>query len=306
MVSRFSNEAKVGLMIFIAGVLFIYGVISFKGYQITKKTYPLHIQLDNASGLGKGDPVTMAGLKVGKVTHFTLRGGHVIVAVQIDARARFPVDSEAYVKGMGLMGEKEISISPGKSNRLVMVGDTIAGSYEPNLMELSSAVEPMLYDISDILGRLKSLFDDKTEQEFRGSLSEVHRLTHALNRLVSNDLNDLDDLMKNMKAITANLSDLSGAQKKQIGNLIDNLEKSSAALQESSGDFRRISRALGNILESVEKGEGTLGRLMTDEDLYNRLKALIEDTDTLVRDFREHPQKYINVKVFDWGVGSQK
>ena len=52
--------------------------------------------------------------------------------------------------------------------------------------------------------------------------------------------------------------------------------------------------------------EMTAIRLMTDEDLYNRLKALIEDTDTLVRDFREHPQKYINVKVFDWGVGSQK
>ena len=130
---KLSNEVKLGMAIFVAVVVFVGGVIYLRGTDFQKREYALTIYYNNVNGLQEGNPITIAGLAVGKVQDLKLVGNVIAVKVQIQDKVRFPVDSKAFIKSSSLMGGKLIAITPGLSSRMLKDGDTLSGSYEADL-----------------------------------------------------------------------------------------------------------------------------------------------------------------------------
>lgn len=294
------NELAVGTVVFIALVLLVAGVISFGDYEMRAKKYPIRILFTNVEGLQKGDPITLSGVKVGNVKsmafHESNRG--VVVTASVRQELKIPDDSEAYVTPVGMMGEKAISLRLGEHETMLRPEGAIKGAVTTDLAQLTVSAAPVLGELRDILQRLRELLNQQTEDDLRKSLTNMGEITTGMRRIVTNDLHNLGAVMQNVEGVTSNLRDMSGSGRTRIDSVLSNVEETSERLSKLSESLTATSESLNGIAQRLNRGEGTLGRLLTDDGLYERIQATVSGVDSLTRDLRAHPEKYLQVRVF--------
>jgi len=296
--ARFSDEAKVGLVVFIAAAILVTGLLYLEGYRIKKRGYVIYAVFDNVGGLGHGDPVTVAGLRVGNVQRMILFGNKVKVGLWVNSWVKLPRNSIAYIRTVGVMGEKEVQIKPGSSSEMLREGDVIQGGHEADIAELTAAAGSISEDLQVILNRLRTTLDKDAQEDIKSSLSNIRKISSELGRRVDKQINDLNEILSNLKSTSRDFNSLSKTQRKNIESLIHNIQASTVDLKEASGNLKKLSNSLENILGRLERGEGTLGKLLTEESLYDNMEKLSRDLDDLVNDIKKNPRKYIHIEIF--------
>lgn len=295
---KLTDEAKVGIVVGLAIALFIAGMISFGGFHLRKSGYILKIHFLNTTGLEKGDPITLSGVKVGRVRKMALENGKVIVTVWVDSEFRFPRDSSMSIRTLTLMGDKYIDVRPGTDTEVFRGDETIEGAAESDMMSLAASVEPTLERLTRVLGRAGALLDAGAERDIKAGLSNIHEITETLKETLPNHSHDLRTLVDKLQTIATDVGEITGTRKERINAVIDRIEGTSVVLDETAVHLRESSDSLSDILRRTRSGEGTLGRLITDEGLYKHLDSLVVNLDELVRDFKTHPKKYIHLEIF--------
>ena len=302
---KLSNEVKLGMAIFAAVIVFVGGIIYLRGVDFQKREYTLTILYSNVNGLQEGNPITIAGLGIGKVEELKLIGTLIAVTVQIQNKVLFPVDSKAYIKSSSLMGGKLIAITPGIESDFLQNGDTLAGSYEADLTELTSTLAPISSNVLGILERVNTTFDEKTRRNIQNILSDVNRSSAELERIIRAEGERLDFAIGNFATFSANLSQFAVNLDSIALSQRSNLDTSMATirivtynLQQASENLKSTTQSLDVVLNKIQKGQGTLGKLVHEEKLYNDIDSLASNLNLLVKDLRENPGKYVKVSVF--------
>jgi phospholipid/cholesterol/gamma-HCH transport system substrate-binding protein len=302
---KLSNEVKLGMAIFAAVIVFVGGIIYLRGVDFQKREYTLTILYNNVNGLQEGNPITIAGLAVGKVEELKLIGTAIAVKVQIQNKVLFPVDSKAYIKSSSLMGGKLIAISPGIESEVLHNGDTLTGSYEADLTELTSTLAPISSNILGILERVNTTFDEKTRHNIQSILTDVNRSSSELERIIHDEGQRLDFAIGNFASFSSNLSrfavnldSIALSQRTNLDTSMATIRIVTYNLQLASQNLRSTTQSLDIVLGKIEKGHGTLGKLVHEEKLYNDIDSLASNLNLLVKDLRENPGKYVKVSVF--------
>lgn len=302
---KLSNEVKLGMAIFAAVVVFVGGIIYLRGVDFQKREYTLTFLYNNVNGLQEGNPITIAGLAVGKVEELKLVGTAIAVKVQIQNKVQFPVDSKAYIKSSSLMGGKLIAITPGIESEILHDGDTLTGAYEADLTELTSTLAPISSNILGILERVNTTFDEKTRRNIQNILTDVNRSSTELERIIHVEGQRLDFAIGNFSAFSSNLSrfavnldSIALSQRTNLDTSMATIRIVAANLQQASENLRSTTQSLDVVLNKIEKGHGTLGKLVHEEKLYNDVDSLAANLYLLVKDLRENPGKYVKVSVF--------
>jgi phospholipid/cholesterol/gamma-HCH transport system substrate-binding protein len=302
---KLSNEVKLGMAIFAAVIVFVGGIIYLRGVDFQKREYTLTILYNNVNGLQEGNPITIAGLAVGKVEEMKLIGTAIAVKVQIQNKVQFPVDSKAYIKSSSLMGGKLIAITPGIESGVLHNGDTLTGSYEADLTELTSTLAPISSNVLGILERVNSTFDEKTRHNIQGILADVNRSSSELERIIHDEGQRLDFAIGNFALFSSNLSrfainldSIALSQRTNLDTSMATIRIVTYNLQQASQNLKSTTQSLDVVLGKIEKGHGTLGKLIHEEKLYNDIDSLASNLYLLVKDLRENPDKYVKVSVF--------
>ena len=302
---KLSNEVKLGMAIFAAVIVFVGGIIYLRGVDFQKREYTLTILYNNVNGLQEGNPITIAGLAIGKVEELKLIGTAIAVKVQIQNKVLFPVDSKAYIKSSSLMGGKLIAISPGIESEVLHNGDTLTGSYEADLTELTSTLAPISSNILGILERVNTTFDEKTRHNIQSILTDVNRSSTELERIIHDEGQRLDFAIGNFASFSSNLSrfavnldSIALSQRTNLDTSMATIRIVTYNLQLASQNLRSTTQSLDVVLGKIEKGHGTLGKLVHEEKLYNDIDSLASNLNLLVKDLRENPGKYVKVSVF--------
>lgn len=302
---KLSNEVKLGMAIFAAVIVFVGGIIYLRGVDFQKREYTLTILYNNVNGLQEGNPITIAGLAVGKVEEMKLIGTAIAVKVQIQNKVQFPVDSKAYIKSSSLMGGKLIAITPGIESGVLHNGDTLTGSYEADLTELTSTLAPISSNVLGILERVNSTFDEKTRHNIQGILADVNRSSSELERIIHDEGQRLDFAIGNFALFSSNLSrfainldSIALSQRTNLDTSMATIRIVTYNLQQASQNLKSTTQSLDVVLGKIEKGHGTLGKLIHEEKLYNDIDSLASNLNLLVKDLRENPGKYVKVSVF--------
>jgi phospholipid/cholesterol/gamma-HCH transport system substrate-binding protein len=302
---KLSNETKIGIAIFIAAVIFVSGVIYLKGIDFRSKDYTLTIFYNNVNGLTQGSPITIAGLNIGKVEEMRLSGNVIAVDVAIQNKVRISKDSKAFIKSSSIMGGKQIAITPGVSPETVQDGDTLTGAYEADLTELTSTLSPISSNVLGILERVNTTFDDPTRRNIQLTLLEFAQAARELRYIVKQQGGNIDSAVGNFsefsKELTYFAQHLDTLAKTQRGNIEDGVSSirvTAKTMEEAAKRFRDASIAIETVFKKVERGDGSLGKLMYDENLYQHLDSLAVNLNDLVKDIKSNPKKYVSVSIF--------
>ncbi|HTR99502.1 MAG TPA: MlaD family protein, partial [Bacteroidota bacterium] len=181
---KWSNEARIGIGVLAAAVIFIAGVVYLRGIDLRSKQYELKVFYRNVNGLKEGDVVSVAGLAIGRVESMSLAGRGINVLLSIQTKVHLPRDSKAILKSESIMGGKFIEIAPGTDQGMLANGDSLGGLYEADLSELTATLSPITSNVLGILENVNSTFDQPTRQRIQRIVAELEQSSGRLEEVI--------------------------------------------------------------------------------------------------------------------------
>ena len=302
-------------MIFVlSSIAFIGGLLYLQEISIRKSNYTFNVLFDNIQGLNVGDQVDMLGKKIGKVSHSRIIGQKIAVELSIDNSFSFsiPVDSKIEVKSEGLIGSKFISISPGLNTKeFILPGETVEGLREFDFAEITPGIVPLTQDLSAFARRLKATLGEEEKDNIRLTIHNIESLTAELDTFVynyrniisDNDKKNFQDFIKNLSGTVKDLKYGVNKEINKLDGMLDDLKKVTdkseelsttiTELKKSSESFAISTEKFNKILNKIDNGEGTMGKLVSDSALYENMNNLVNEMRTFVDDIKENPAKYM-------------
>lgn len=298
---KISREIKTAILVISGIVLFIFLFNYLKGNNLLDSSRTFYVEYDNVEGMLASNPVTISGLTVGKVQNISFNkdgSGRLTVKLLVDNDFQFSKNSKAELYEAGLLGGKAIAIIPAFDNaENAKSGDYIKGTIKAGLTELvnqrltplQEKIESMMISADSLLVNINSVFDEQTKSNLKKSITELSTTIESfkntsvsLNHLIEDNQEKLSSTLSNAENISSNLS-------KITDSIADaNLGETIKSLQLTISNFDKI-------LLSIENGDGTIGKLLKDEELYNNLKGASKEMEELLKDIKLHPKRYFRI-----------
>jgi phospholipid/cholesterol/gamma-HCH transport system substrate-binding protein len=307
---KFSKEIKVGILTVGAIALFIFGYQYLKGRNLLTEDRSFYAVYDNVEGLTASAPVTINGLRVGNIDHidFLDSSGRLLVKFHVDESFKFSSESIASVYSTSLIGGKALAIVPNYDSkaRPAKPGDTLPshtdngmqGKVMDEFLPLKDKIEHMVVSADSALTAVNKILNPKTRLAITKSLEEVNRaIVHI--RLLSKNANSV--LTDNKEKIDRTITNLD-ATTKNFAAISDTL-----AQVEIAGTVKQLESAIAKfnlVLDDVASGKGSLGKLMTDDTLYENLERTTRQAEMLMQDIKLNPKRYVHFSVFGKKPGS--
>ena len=300
---RPSKEIKAALFVLIGIFLFLIGFNFLNGTSLFKSENNLYAVYDQVEGLQSGTKVTVNGLTVGKVSSidFLPSTNKILVSFTVRNDLEFSKNSIAELYEAGLIGGKSIAIIPVYDvDRILASGDTLQSRIKPGLTDvIGSEISPLQKKIGELLinadtliSSLNTVFDDQAQQGLNKAMTEVsttitnlNTVSAALSKILSKQESNINQTFDNLAQASVNLNQIS-----------DSL--SQANLKGMVTQFETAASSLNSILKSMEQGEGSIGKLIHDDALYNNLEASTKEVELLIKDLKEHPKRYVHFSLF--------
>jgi phospholipid/cholesterol/gamma-HCH transport system substrate-binding protein len=299
-----SKEIKTAILVLSGILLFIFIFYYLKGENILDNSKKISAIYDNVEGLAPSAAVTINGHKIGKVQsiHFTNDlSGKLNVNMLIDSDFEFSKNSTAQLYEAGLIGGKAIAIIPafdGAPN--VESGDLLSSDVKPGLTDLvnqrltplQEKMETMMVSADTLLVNLNSLFDAQTKSNIKSSIAELST-TIASFKSTSESLNDL--VVDNSSSIGQTITNFN-----KISEDLTSLSTSLAAADFDTimADLKSTISSFNQLLSAIENGEGSVGKLMKDEAVYNNLEGATKQLEELLEDMKLNPKRYVHFSLF--------
>lgn len=300
------KEIKIALVAIAAIVILFFGMNFLKGISLFSEKNVYYARFSNINGLTANNPIFANGYQVGLVKdiQFDYSGqGDIIVAFSLNDKMHLPVGTAAAIES-DFMGNVRMNIvfptantplptGEGTGVGLLHKGDTIPGSQAEGLMAraaaLLPAVEQMLPKLDSILMSVNTLLADPS----------IARTLHHAERVTA----DLTNSTRQLNTLMANLNRQMPALMSKADGVLDNTQQltQNLAAVDIDATMQKVDRTLANVeatAKQLSQPNGTLGLLMNDPSLYNRLNGTLNSAEMLLNDVREHPKRYINVSVF--------
>ena len=296
-------ELKVGIFVFVAIAALGALVLTVSSQQeMFSRTYTLYCEFDQVAGLKNGAPVRLAGLDVGIVDgiEFPDEPGkkelRVRLQVRTEARNRIREDSKASIATQGVLGDKYIAVSLGTTGEPVAKNSLLPSEQPRDYAALVESAGETMAHVKSIAAKLDQMLTGDASEETKKSVTGfVGAATDMMNEIRTGDgllhkliydpeaaktLDNLHVASANLAAVTSDVRAGKGA----LGTLVadpetkEQLKKALAAMasfEKASADLAATSGSLRNVAATIERGDGTVGALINDPQVYDDLVALL-------------------------------
>jgi phospholipid/cholesterol/gamma-HCH transport system substrate-binding protein len=300
---KYSNELKVGTTIIVATIIFILGVRYFQDLPLFRGTYQLTAEFDDAVGLIAGNVVRTNGVVVGGIDAVFINPTNQRVRVQfhVDSNLDVTEGSYAQISGFDALGAVRMDLYLGPvEGPLIPEGWVIPGHSTTDLLaEFSDTLPSILAHTDSMMADLETVMDQtgsllkSPESDIRQTLSSVKSSVETLDSFLSAERNRLASILENVDSLAGNLSRISGENADSISSVVGNLNAVLLRLDKNLVSMEKMTDSLTEVLEKVNSGEGTLGRLVNDPAMYEKLDSTLSTLNALMKDFQDHPEKYL-------------
>lgn len=311
---KLSKNAKVGIFALAGIIILIAGFNFMKGFSFFKTYSRYYIVYDNAGGVVKSTQVMINGFKIGQVEEvgFLSRGdaSKILVTIAVDGDIMMPQGTVAEIASVNLLGNKAINIKLGNGNTIVAPQDTLIGALEKGLSELMSPLrdksEQVLATMDKVLASMNNVFDStgtsklaKGVDDLSGTLGHVRNITARLDNLTETQETRIKDMFAHTESIMRNLrnnNEVISYTLKNIKHITDSI-----AASDITSTINNLNKSLADMhtmLDKINRGEGTMGQLANNQELYQNLSSSSRELSLLLADMQKYPGRYFTVSVF--------
>lgn len=314
---KISREIRIGIFGLLTVAAFVIGVNFIKGRDIFHKHRTFYAIYNATNGIQDAAPVSINGLGVGKVTDIKFlseNSSKILIELTIYNPVFIPSNSVARIYSLDLLGTKNIEIVFGDSKTAAMDGDTLIGSSQMSLTEevnmqvapIKEKAENLLSSLDTMVTVLQSVFNSETRSNINASfisirttLGNLESTTYNLDTLVYGQRKRLERIMFNIESITTNFRENDA----NISNILTNFSAVSDSIAKANiaGTLMNVNSVLTRIdviTTKIDKGEGTIGLLLNDKKLYDNLDKSAAQLESLIKDIKTNPFRYVNFSVF--------
>jgi phospholipid/cholesterol/gamma-HCH transport system substrate-binding protein len=327
-----SRETRIGILSIIVIATSIWGYKFIKGQNIFSSQQFFYINYDDVGQMQQSSPVFNLGYQIGTVTDiYREPDKYDKVVVEIEVIKKFKVPKEALaIINQSAMGDKSIHIEFNKACSgpdCAKSGDYLKGEYKSVLGSMTSPAEVKQYldevvnGLKDVTAKLDTMVNDpdnvigKTMSDLQLTMANMKNLTSNLdkemqrNGRVNNILANVQELSasiekQRIQSILANADSISNKVNEiDMKAISDNTNKTmteaQAAIAELSKTMEKADKAIlefNALLAGINQGEGSLGKLVKDDKLYDELKDAAEKANVLMLDIQQRPARYIPFK----------
>jgi phospholipid/cholesterol/gamma-HCH transport system substrate-binding protein len=315
---KLSNETKVGLLAIVAIVVLVLGFNFLKGKNIFSKPPTLYAKFADIGSLEKSNMVKINGLSVGTVYNVIQADkevDNIVVEIHLTRDVLIPKNSIAFIDG-SVLGSAYINIdkpaAPAKT--YLESGDTISTRLEPSLMSnIQSQLAPTITRVNETLdslkiaiGGLNNIFDPHTKNNLQDLIANLTVSSAQLQQLLNAQSGMLAKSLANVNEITGNLARNNEAITSSIRNVETATSKfAKVDIEGTMTSLQGTVTELRNTIANLNSKNGSIGLLMNDRELYDRLNRVSErlnstalSAEITLDDLRLHPKRYVNFSVF--------
>ncbi len=262
MISWFNSpEIKVGLLV--VGVSSLIGAMAMKvseGPGLLTGSKSHYFKADSAGGLVRGSGVKMAGIKVGVIDDIILEDGKAKIVVALEGDTKLTQSARVELKADGILGDKHVELVPGSPD-----DPELEDGKELPLMHGKGGLDDVMSDVSKVAKSLNELLET-----FKVAVRE------------GDDSTTVGRIIKNLESISADVRGMTGDNKEKIAEIVEHIRNVSRNIDTyvNEESLARVDRSLRNIEDitaKLSRGEGTLGRLINDEETVEELNSAISN-----------------------------
>jgi phospholipid/cholesterol/gamma-HCH transport system substrate-binding protein len=283
------NLTALGLLVLVASAIFIWGFFFLMGDPPFTGGDEVVVVMDDGAGLNRGDRVLLRGVQVGAVRRVDLRpGSGVHVKVKVDNGVRLPADTRA-VSRADVFGATTIDLVPGEALVILQGGDTIRGYAQKALPDLAAELGGQA---RILLASADSLLSPAAVSDLRATASVLPATAQQLQAAFA-------ELTHAATALRRMTEEMERAQTgAAAGETLADMRASARAATAALTTMDQSLNSFASVMDKIDRGEGSLGRLVNDTTLYGEMAATLREVRELTADVKENPRKYVTVRVF--------
>lgn len=301
-----SRELKTGIVAILIIAIFIWGFNFLKGQDIFKPSKKkFFVEYSNVGGLTKSSVVFINGLKVGGVDAIGFnpnpeKRGEILVKFSLDEDYQFSKKSTVKIYSPNPLSGSNLVLIPNYEGENASDGDYLKGEVEEGLFSSIGArldpiqikLERVLVTADDLFKNINSILDEKTATsiqnsafEIEATISSLRKMIVSLNNVAKTNSTSLTETLENTNQITHNLAKVTDSLANS--NLGEIMRKAEISLT-----------SINTILDGVNNGKGTAGKLMNDDALYNNLVGMSQELEELMREMKLNPKRFVHFSLF--------
>ncbi|WP_458626848.1 MlaD family protein [Winogradskyella sp. PC D3.3] len=292
---KVTREVKTAILV-LAGIAFCIYLFTFlKGEDLFENTNTYYTEFDY-NALSMSSPVTIKGNKIGKIEKidYDFESGKTRISFTVTPELKFSKNSKVRLYQDGLMGGNALSIVEANDGEIAVSGDFIKSEVKPGMI---SSLEKNFSGISEDLGT---------------TLRSSDTLLTNINALVVDEsdnglkqtIAELNATLKTFKGVGFKADNLLSKNDEKIASVLENFDKMSGELAILIKDLNdaKLSNTVKNLDDMILKfnqlatglqaGEGSIGKLLKDDALYQNLENASKELELLLLDIKLHPARY--------------
>ena len=290
-----STEFKVGLFTIIAIIVLAASYMWFTEALQSKDMTLVKVKFHNAENIEVGSSVTVSGVRKGRVKKIEVTQNGVIIDLQVKIDFPLKEGTQFSVIESNLMGDVQVEIIPGSVGENLDLTQVQGGEKRYGLMKLVSELSSVVVDFQTIMDRIAG--DENFVMQIDSVIDTTQMVINKINRSLDKNTEEFEKLITNANQLTAKLNKLVTTNEESISNSMERSSEDITSINSTLDDIKKTSISIRNITEKMQSDKSSINKLMSEDVLYENLMRSSARLDSLLKDIKENPKRYFNIKI---------
>ncbi|MEO9964455.1 MAG: MlaD family protein [Reichenbachiella sp.] len=294
-----SKEIKVGLFAIISGAILYLGFNYLKGKDFFSPTNKYYVLYKNIDGLNVSNPVIVNGFAVGRVSSIGIlqeKNNQIIVEMDVDENVVLGDSTVAELVNSDFLGSKAILLNIGDLSRPIQSGDTLISDIDKGLQALFESAQPITANLTVTIRRINEILlgMEGAGEDIKRTIQALNVTLRSVNKFIVQNNVKVKESLDGVNTLLANVNSKVDLLEPILLNADSTLTMvKGLPLDSAVASLNATLSELNIVIEDINAGKGSMGKLMKEDSLYNNLNQTIQDLDRLLIHFNENPKHFL-------------